>query len=233
MSDLDSALAGHFDGNAAACGFGSSQAATWVEPTAGALLRDAREAAGIHIATLAALLKVPEKKLEALEQDRFDLLPDLVFARALAASVCRILKLDVALILERLPQIGASRLNQQGEGLKTPFRSKGDARWSPLWARVSQPAVLTGLAFLLGALVLVFLPVSKPDAAPGNAGADGAMAKDEPLKLLPATGVMADTGLAASVQPVLSTPHADQIAAAAEVAATGPLAITGSNASEP
>ncbi|WP_457306933.1 helix-turn-helix domain-containing protein, partial [Polaromonas sp. P5_E6] len=40
------------------------------EPTAGTLLREAREAAGIHIAALAVSLKVPVKKLEALELDR-------------------------------------------------------------------------------------------------------------------------------------------------------------------
>ncbi|HYE38489.1 MAG TPA: helix-turn-helix transcriptional regulator, partial [Ramlibacter sp.] len=51
--------------------------------TAGALLRDAREAAGLHVATLAANLKVPVRKLEALEEDRYDLLPDAVFVRAL------------------------------------------------------------------------------------------------------------------------------------------------------
>ena len=35
--------------------------------TAGALLRQAREAAGLHIAALAVSLKVPVKKIEALE----------------------------------------------------------------------------------------------------------------------------------------------------------------------
>ena len=55
--------------------------------SAGALLRQAREAAGLHVAALAVSLKVPVKKLEALESDRLDLLPDAVFARALASSM--------------------------------------------------------------------------------------------------------------------------------------------------
>jgi cytoskeleton protein RodZ len=50
--------------------------------TAGALLRDAREAAGLHIAALAVALKVPVAKLEALEADNFSALPDMVFVRA-------------------------------------------------------------------------------------------------------------------------------------------------------
>ena len=57
------------------------------DTSAGAMLREARELEGLDIAALAVSLKVPVKKLEALEADRFDLLPDTVFARALAASV--------------------------------------------------------------------------------------------------------------------------------------------------
>ncbi|UUZ68449.1 helix-turn-helix domain-containing protein [Polaromonas sp. P2-4] len=85
MSDFDSVLAGHPDTDSADAGFNSSLGMTQQQPSAGTLLRDAREAAGLHIATLAVSLKVPVKKLEALEQDRFDLLPDLVFARWLPA----------------------------------------------------------------------------------------------------------------------------------------------------
>jgi cytoskeleton protein RodZ len=225
MSDLDPALVGYSDADAAVSGFSSSQGAPGVKPTAGAMLRDAREAAGMHIAALAALLKVPVNKLEALEQDRFDLLPDVVFARALASSMCRTLKLDVAPVLERLPQISAPKLNSQGGDLKTPFRSYGDSRRASLWTQVSRPTVLTGLAFLLGALVLIFLPVIKPFAVPG-------MANDEPLKFLPPAGVIADTGLADSVQPVVVTaPQTDQTVVLANAAAMGSLGTTKSNPS--
>jgi cytoskeleton protein RodZ len=54
--------------------------------TAGAMLRKARMAAGLHVAALAVSMKVPVKKLEALESDRLDLLPDVAFVRALASS---------------------------------------------------------------------------------------------------------------------------------------------------
>jgi len=56
---------------------------------AGVMLRKAREAQGLHIAMLAVALKVPVKKIEAIEDNRFDLLPDMVFVRALASSICR------------------------------------------------------------------------------------------------------------------------------------------------
>jgi cytoskeleton protein RodZ len=64
--------------------------------TAGTLLREARMEAGLHIAALAVALKVPVAKLEALEADNFAVLPDTVFVRALASSVCRTLKIDSA-----------------------------------------------------------------------------------------------------------------------------------------
>lgn len=132
-----------------------------VQQGAGELLKQAREAAGLHIAALAVLLKVPVKKLEALEANRLDLLPDAVFIRALASSVCRTLKIDAAPVLARLPQTDAPKLTYQGVGINAPFRSPGDGPGPTLWAQVSRPAVLAGLLLLLGALVLIFLPAIK------------------------------------------------------------------------
>lgn len=132
-----------------------------VEQSAGALLKQAREASGLHIAALAVLLKVPVKKLEALESDRLDLLPDAVFVRALASSVCRTLKIGSTAILARLPQVDAPKLTYQGAGINASFRSPSDGKGPSAWAQVSRPAVLAGMMLLLGALVLIFLPVIK------------------------------------------------------------------------
>jgi cytoskeleton protein RodZ len=63
-------------------------------PSAGALLRAAREKQGLHIAALAAAIKVAPRKLDALENDRWQDLPDATFTRALAQTVCRTLKID-------------------------------------------------------------------------------------------------------------------------------------------
>ena len=134
----------------------------------GTVLRQAREATGLHIAALSASLKVPVKKLEALEDDRFDLLPDAVFVRALASSICRNLKIDPAPILERLPQTGSLQLAHQGRGINTPFRASGEGPRHSMWAQVSRPSVLAGLALVLGALVLVLLPVLKTGVGINN-----------------------------------------------------------------
>lgn len=129
--------------------------------TAGVLLKQAREAAGLHVAALAVMLKVPVKKLEALEANRLDLLPDAVFVRALAASVCRTLKIDAVPVLARLPPTDAPRLAYQDVGINQPFRSPGDRSGPTLWAQVSRPSVVAGLLLLLGVLVLIFLPAIK------------------------------------------------------------------------
>ena len=133
-------------------------------PSAGTLLRQAREQAGLHVDTLAATLKVPVRKLEALEADRFDLLPDAVFIRALAASVCRNLKIDPALVLLRLPATGAPRLARTEGGINAPFRSPRD-RAGPTWRdQLTRPVFLVVFALLLGALVVVLLPSGQDEA---------------------------------------------------------------------
>lgn len=131
-------------------------------------LREAREAAGLHIAAMAAALKVPVRKLEALEAGRYDELPDLTFARALASSACRQLKIDPAPVLEQIPQNPAPALGDRDNAINAPFKpaSEGPAV-SPLsW--LSRPALLGAIALLLAALVVLFLPqsASPPDPAP-------------------------------------------------------------------
>lgn len=127
----------------------------------GAMLRKAREAQGLHVAALAVSLKVPVKKLEALETDQFDLLPDTVFVRALAASVCRTLKIDPAPILERLPHTTAPRLRTDESGINTPFRAPGDGSGLSFLNQLSKPFVLAVLALLVGVVVLIFFPFTQ------------------------------------------------------------------------
>ncbi|MGE0331817.1 MAG: helix-turn-helix domain-containing protein [Ramlibacter sp.] len=167
-------------------------------PTAGTLLREAREAAGLHIAALAVSLKVPVRKLEALEADRLDLLPDAVFVRALASSVCRTLKMDPAPVLDRLPQTAAPRLVRDAGGINTPFRAPSDGR-GPSWVdQLSKPVFLAVFALLLAALVLIFLPSARQDDAaatlkPEAAGAAVAVPVSPAASPDPAPAVPAST----------------------------------------
>lgn len=188
--------------------------------TAGMLLRHARETAGLHVATLAVALKVPVRKLEALETDRYDELPDAVFIRALASSVCRNLKIDPAPVLQRLPPTGAPRLAPNGGGINAPFRSPRDGA-GPSWLDpLSRPVFLAVFALLLGALVLILLPSRRDDMAGG-------------LALTPAPEVAAlppTTAAAPAAQGAIAAPEglpASPGAAPAELAVPmAPLAIS-------
>ncbi|MEK9953420.1 MAG: helix-turn-helix domain-containing protein, partial [Curvibacter sp.] len=138
-----------------------------VTSTAGILLRQAREAAGVDLPSLAAALKVSVRKLEALESDRYEQLPDAVFARALASSICRALKIDPAPALSLLPQSKAPLMDYDEAGLNTPFRTPGDVAKTPFMDRLSRPMVLAALTVLLGALVLIFFPSTEQRAEIG------------------------------------------------------------------
>ena len=146
---------------AGAEGFQGADALADAGPSAGTLLRQARERAGINILALAVSLKVPLKKLEALEADRLDLLPDAVFARALASSVCRTLKIDASLILSQLPKTGSHQLTNPEERINTPFKTPSVGYRLSVWSQISRPAILAGLVLVLGASVLWFLPLVK------------------------------------------------------------------------
>lgn len=163
--------------------------------SAGSLLRAAREAQGLHIAALAAAIKVSPRKLEALEADRYDELPDTTFTRALAQAVARSLKIDPRPVLERLPAAGPQPLAPGDGGLNQPFRDSGPRAvasggsepgfggWRPmLWA--------AGL-LLLAAALLYFLPLG------GLAGLAGLGERDSRTEA-PEAGVSATTSPSAS-----------------------------------
>ena len=181
--------------------------------TAGSLLREARISQGIDIDTLAALLKVPVQKLHMLEKSQFDLLPDAVFTRALASSMCRILKLDPLPVLQRLPAITAFKVTSQNRGINTPFRGRSAGQGISAWLHMSRPAVLLGIALLMGALIMIFLPAiqqeisryqkNEPSAVPGEAV--------QSTSITPPAGVQASassdaSGVAQATQAGLLTP---------------------------
>jgi cytoskeleton protein RodZ len=219
--------------------------------TAGALLRRAREAAGLHVAALAVSLKVPVPKLEALEQDRWDLLPDAVFARALAASVCRTLKIDPQPVLDRLPQTAVPRLIHTDEGLNAPFRAPSDGT-APTWLNLlSRPTFLVVFALLLGALVLILLPsiqrddgvaaaTSSPKAVspPPTVAVSGTVLEPaanvaQPMAAMAAASVALAAGAASSTSPAVPS-KAFAAASAAKpassaVAAAAPATVAANN----
>lgn len=123
----------------------------------GKLLRRAREAQRLPIEALAAAIKVPPRKLELLETDRYAELPDPAFTRGLAQAVCRYLKVDPAPVLALLPPaITNSRIDPLSEGINAPYREHMERGFD--WHRVAAPAVWAPLALLIAAAWLYLSP---------------------------------------------------------------------------
>ena len=126
--------------------------------TAGAIMKAARERQGLHIAILAATIKVSPRKLEALEQDRYDELSNASFVRALAQSVCRSLKIDPRPVLALLPVPDPAVLERAVGTLNAPFRERPGRHDSSMSPSTSRPALWAGALLLLGAAAVYFVP---------------------------------------------------------------------------
>lgn len=186
--------------------------------TAGGLLRAAREKQGLHIAALAAAIKVAPRKLDALEHDRYDELPDATFTRALAQTVCRTLKIDAQPVLALLPQADAAMLDTVNGGLNAPFRERPMRDDGAAFAIAAiRPMTLTGLALLLAAATVYFVP----EGLWQRLAAGG---REAVLPAAPAASAVASAPAAAAVAvavPALPTDGAASAAAAASAPATG------------
>jgi cytoskeleton protein RodZ len=126
--------------------------------TAGGMMRHARQAQGLHIAALAAAIKVVPRKLELLESDQFDQLPDATFTRALAQTVCRTLKIDPTPILALMPPPLGHRLEQVSQGLNAPFRERPGRLEPSEWTSVAMPALMLAALLLILAAAVYLMP---------------------------------------------------------------------------
>ncbi len=190
--------------------------------SAGAMLRQLRESAGVDLMLLASAMKVSPQKLEALESDRLELLPDVTFARGLASAICRAFGADPAPVLERMP-VAAPGLKPPAQEINQPFRRAGDRPTPMLASQFSRPLLIAIGGLLLGALALWLLPT-----LPIQLGAP-----------TPATTPAADGVLRESVTPALPSGEpapaempagaasAEQLPPASAASAAGPAAASG------
>ena len=172
--------------------------------TAGSLIRQARQAQGLDLASLAAMLKVPMKKLEALEQGRHEDLPGQTFERALAQAACRVLKIDPKPVLALLPQHARNTLEGVTEGINTPFRDGQGGGGMELPAIVRPVGVMV-IVLILAAIALFAVP-------------DGWLAKvTRPFMNGSAASAPAEGGTGAASAPVsvATAPVAPPVASAA------------------
>ena len=126
--------------------------------SAGAMLKAAREKQGLHIAALAAAIKVSPRKLDGLENDRWHELPDATFTRALAQTVCRTLKVDARPVLDRLPAASTMGLEPHDTGLNAPFRDRPGREEPGLAMGAIRPMVWAAGLLMVAAVAVYFLP---------------------------------------------------------------------------
>ncbi|MGN8079028.1 helix-turn-helix domain-containing protein [Variovorax sp. 22077] len=223
--------------------------------TAGELLREAREAHGLHIEMVAAALKVPPQKLMALEADDIASLPDPVFARALASSVCRALRIDPAPVLAKLPTTQKVSLAETDRTLRSNIGS-GTPRWggsSRSSGLPSRPLLIVVLLLLIGAGALFWLPQSAFDqlsasvarltarsessAESGSAGAaassGGSVAESVPTQAVAPSGPVASDAPAATPAPGAPAAPAAPAAAAPTAAAPAVTPVAAASSSQP
>lgn len=152
---------------------------------AGRLLRQAREQQQMSVQALASTLKVPVYKLQALEEDRWDVLTDSVFTRSLALSVCRLLHIPAEPVLAGLPKHEAAKLASNPEGINAPFKEKTlRSLMSSSQDSGSSNAVKVVAALLIavaGGAGLYFVPQWQAAEEAQAAAAPGEAATDEPL----------------------------------------------------
>lgn len=108
-------------------------------PTAGALLAQARHAAGLTVDGVASQLKLAPRQVVAIERDDFGSLPGRTFVRGFVRNYARLLKLDVDAVMAALPGNGEAPASDRapapatgrsiGEMPRESRRRPGAARW--------------------------------------------------------------------------------------------------------
>jgi cytoskeleton protein RodZ len=183
-------------------------AAAGASGQAGSLLKRAREAQGLHIGALAVALKVPVKKLEALEAGRFEELPDMVFVRSFTLSVCRALRIDPEPIMASLPERVLSQFKANDNGLNTSFKDSAGPSHHAWLSQLSSPLGWAVLALVLAIVVILAWPASplfeERASPPGNP--DPAVLTSLPQDAQPAleTQPLPDASSAAPALPATS-----------------------------
>lgn len=196
--------------------------------TAGQMLRGLREHAGVELEVLAAALKVPPQKIDALEQDNLAALPAAFFARGLAANICRFLNADPHPVLAKLPD-DKPRIATDDESINAPFsphRFGSGMRQGgvPPWA-------LAGAGLLaLGALVLFLYPTisnklsaARAASAPAQAASAAEATASQPASAsAPLTNLQAQpVTVPSNLQPATQSASAAGPATAASAVAAG------------
>jgi cytoskeleton protein RodZ len=162
--------------------------------TAGALLRAAREAAGLSIDAVAQQLKLAPRQVTALEEDDYTHLPGRTFVRGFVRNYARFVRLDAATVLGALPA-GAAAPALAVPTLQQTAPTMGELPVTdharPLYSRWVIPLTLAVIV-AVAALYEWFRPAGETGPAAGRGpAATSAERPGTPTPLPPNAGTLA------------------------------------------
>jgi cytoskeletal protein RodZ len=122
----------------------------------GLQLKQAREARGLSIGDVAAVTRISERGLEAIERERFDRLPDGLFRRSYIRAYAETVGLDASAVVR---------------AYRDRFEASGDdlADEGNEWPR---PSVAIAMAMLLAVILLAVVVVASMSAPPPDQAGD-------------------------------------------------------------
>jgi len=185
------------------------------------LLR-ARQACGLEITDVAQQLKFAPRQLEALEQERFDLLPGATIARGMLRNYARLLKLDPEPLIQRMAdRLDAPDSNRLAERFSQPVPfSDGARRATFIYFGLS---LGMGILALVGGLVYEWRHERTPPQEAAASSAPSPEPRTSPIAAQPAVAAPAELPPLAMTQPSASLdPQEHPAAPPAKPVATGP-----------
>ena len=193
--------------------------------TAGSLLAQAREAAGLTLPAVAQQLKLAPRQVKALEEDDFAHLPERTFVRGFVRNYARLLHLDPTLVLAALPDANiASTLDRpslagssraMGELPKSLPAHRRPARWAI-------PLALAAIVAMTAAYELTRPAVDAPVSMAANPAIGSGAVSTAPVS----PAAPADPSVTLLRNPLLAEPTAQSsvVGAAAKLDASNPPA---------
>ena len=158
---------------------------------AGAMLAQAREAAGLSVDAVAAQLKLAPRQVRALESGDFAALPGRTFVRGFMRNYARFLDVDAEKVLAALPDAEAD------PGLSHPHLANTHRAMGEIPNERARPKSIAGwaIALALAAIVAVAVTYEKLRAPP----VAGAPAQEAPAPAMPRDAPPAAPGGASGV----------------------------------
>jgi cytoskeleton protein RodZ len=147
--------------------------------TAGALLVQARKAAGLTVDAVAQQLKLAPRQVRSLEEDDYTHLPGRTFVRGFVRSYARLVHLDPEAVLDALPA-GAAEPALEAPALQQTAPTMGELPLTdhskPAWTRWAIPLTLAAIV----AAAAVYEWLRSGGEAPAGIRGDAPVAVEQP-----------------------------------------------------